>query len=107
GATVTLTDKATGSTRTTTTGDTGNYRFDPVAAGTYTVKVEKAGFATMVQTVEVLVGRTATVNAALKAGSASEVVEVTDVAPIIDQQKTGVSQEITPQQINDLPMVGR
>lgn len=107
GATVSLTDKATGSTRTTTTGDTGNYRFDPVAAGTYTVKIEKAGFSTMVQTVEVLVGRTVTINAPLKAGSTSEVVEVTGVAPIIDQQKTGVSQEITPTQINDLPLVGR
>ena len=106
-ATVTLTDKATGATRTATTSDTGSYRFDPVAAGTYTVKIEKSGFASMQETVEVLVGHTATVNGTLKVGNAGEVVEVSGVAPIVDQQKTGVSQEITPTQINDLPLVGR
>jgi outer membrane receptor protein involved in Fe transport len=43
----------------------------------------------------------------LKTGSVSEVIEVTSEAPIIDQQKTSVSQNITPSEVEELPMVGR
>src|SRR5262249_26742352 len=58
GAEVVVTSKATGVTRNATTNDTGYYRFDLLAAGVYTVKISKAGFATVVQTVELLVGQT-------------------------------------------------
>jgi len=43
-ATVTLTSKDTGSTRTITTGGEGTARFSQLNVGSYTVKVETAGF---------------------------------------------------------------
>ena len=43
GAEVTLTSKATGATRTAASNDEGNFRFDFLSAGTYTVKTSKSG----------------------------------------------------------------
>src|SRR5439155_13134005 len=39
GASVTITNKDQGWTRTTTTGDTGLYRFELLAAGSYSLKI--------------------------------------------------------------------
>lgn len=107
GAEVVLTNKATGVTRTTTSNETGNYRFDLIPAGLYAVKVSKQGFSSVVQNVELLVGQAATANAVLQPGSTSETVEVTGTAPLVDLTKTSVSQSITPSEVQDLPLVGR
>lgn len=106
-AEVTVTNKATGATRTVTTNDAGEYRVD-VLPGIYTIKAKAAGFAVgEAKDVELFVGRTATQNFALNPGAVSETVEVTGAAPLIDQTKTDVSTNITPQQITDLPLIGR
>ena len=84
GAQIVATFKATGVTRTATTSDSGTYRFDLVQAGTYEVKVTKQGFATVLQNAEVQVGQSATVNVALSPGAATEVVEVSAQAVIVD-----------------------
>jgi len=107
GAQVVAKSKATDSTRTTTTGDTGYYRFELLPVGIYTVTVSKTGFAGVAETIEILIGQTATVNVELRTGSMSEVIEVTGEAPLADQTKTDVSQTITPQQIQQLPLIGR
>src|SRR5690349_15216068 len=62
GAEVVATFKATGTTRTATTNDSGSYRFDFAQAGTYQVKISKKGFQSVVQTTELLVGQSATIN---------------------------------------------
>ncbi len=107
GAQVVATFKATGVTRTATTGGTGSYRFDFVQAGEYQVKVTKEGFASVVQNTELLIGQSATVNAMLSPGAATMVVEVSGEAPVVDLTKTSVSQDITPKEVAELPLVGR
>ena len=107
GAEVVAKNKATDLSRTTTSSDTGDYRFELLPVGNYAVTVTKSGFATFVQTIEILVGQTATVNAELKPGSTSELIEVTSEAPVLDLAKTDVSQNITPKEVEDLPMIGR
>lgn len=107
GAQVAVTNKANGSSRTVTTNDTGSYRFDLLSAGTYTIKVSKEGFSSVVQTVEVMVGQTANASLMLQPGSVSETVEVSAEAPLVDVAKTGVSQNITPREVQELPLVGR
>ena len=107
GAEVSVTSKATGTTRSVTTSDTGSFRFDLLSAGLYTVKVSKAGFSTVSQNVELLVGQTATVNVVLNPGSVSETIEVTGEAPLVDVVKTSVSQQITPSEVQELPLLGR
>jgi hypothetical protein len=107
-AEVTLTNKATGATRTAQTNDSGEYRFESIAAGVYTVRAKASGFSNVeAKDVEVPIGRTATQNFALVPGGVSETVEVTASAPLIDREKTDVSTNITPQQITDLPLIGR
>ena len=107
GAEVVITSKATGTTRSVGTSDSGAFRFDLLAAGSYTLKVSKAGFSTVSQSLELLVGQTATANVILSPGSVSETIEVTGEAPLIDVVKTSVSQQITPSEVEELPLLGR
>src|SRR5712664_3956890 len=107
GAEVVAKSKATDLTRTATTSDTGYFQFELLPVGTYTVTVTKAGFGTIAQTVETLIGQVATVNAELKPGPTSEVIEVTSEALLVDQTKTSVSQNITPSEVQELPLLGR
>ena len=108
GANVTVANAATGFTRTVQTGTDGSYVVQPLQSGTYSVKVSMKGFASAsAASVQTLIGSTATQNFALKTGTATEVVEVTSEIPVIDQLKTDVSQNITPTEVEQLPMIGR
>ena len=107
GAQVVITSKATGATRAASTSGEGTYRFDLLSAGLYTVKVSKEGFSTVSATVELLVSQTATANITLNPGSISETIEVTEQAPLLDVAKTSVSQQITPSEVQELPLLGR
>ncbi|HEY3929095.1 MAG TPA: carboxypeptidase regulatory-like domain-containing protein [Candidatus Koribacter sp.] len=104
---VVITNNATGATRAVSTNSEGNFRFDLLPAGMYTVKSTKGGFQVLSQTVELLVGRTSTLNAILEPGSASQIVEVTEAAPLVDVAKTSVSTQITPSEVQEMPLVGR
>ncbi len=108
GADVTVTNKGTGATRSTKTNASGEYRLEALAAGIYNVKISAKGFSSAeAKDLELLVGATATQNINLVPGAVSEIVEVTTTAPLVDQQKTDVSTNITPEQITDLPLIGR
>src|SRR5260370_31175256 len=106
-AEVVITSKATGERRTVTSNESGNYRSDLLPAGAYTVKISKQGFGSTVQNVELLVGQTATINATLSPGTVTDILEVTATAPFVDINKTSVSTNITPTEVQELPMVGR
>jgi outer membrane receptor protein involved in Fe transport len=107
-AKVTITNLGTGATRTSTTNSNGFFRFDLLPVGTYDVKVAKAGFATAsAPKIELQIGRTATVDLGLKPGSTSETVEVTGAVPLVDELKTDVSANITPTEVQEMPMIGR
>src|SRR5215471_19772224 len=59
-AAVTATNTATGASRSTTSNDVGIYSFPSLVPGTYQVRVELAGFQTMVRTcIELEVQQTA------------------------------------------------
>lgn len=108
GADVTVTSKETGATRTAKSNDAGEYRFDGLSAGIYGVKVSASGFgAAEAKSIELLVGRTTTENVSLKPGTVTETLEVTGTAPLVDQEKTDVSTNITPEQVQQLPLIGR
>src|SRR5438067_10128957 len=107
-ATVTIVNNETGLTRSTSTSNTGVYRFELLPAGIYTVKVVKSGFATETsQKVELQVGRTSTQNFTLKPGAQTETVTVATEVPLIDTEKADVSRSVTPTEIENLPLNGR
>ena len=69
GAQVTVTNPSTGFTRTTITGSAGDYNLPFLTPGTYTLKVQAKGFATVQQNdINLQVGRTVTINQTAKAG---------------------------------------
>ena len=109
GATVTLTDKATGAARSSTTTDTGRYVFTEVPLGTYDITVTKEGFSQAKianQTVEV--GQSLTVNVSLKVGSAATTIEVTASAGAeLQSMNATVGDTISGQTILDMPNVTR
>jgi hypothetical protein len=107
GADIQITAKATGEKRATSTNSVGDYRFDLLPAGAYSVKVSKQGFSAVVENVDLLIGQTTSANVTLHPGAATEIVEVTGEAPLVDVGKSSVSANITPTEVEELPMVGR
>jgi outer membrane receptor protein involved in Fe transport len=85
----------------------GEYLFDQLSPGHYSVKAGKEGFAVSITKVELLVGQTITSNISLKPGAVDQVVEVSTTEVTIDVSKTSVSQEITPSEVEELPLMGR
>src|SRR6185503_1493386 len=110
GATVTLTDKATGRATSVTTNTEGFYVFQNVRPGTYLLVAEHAGFKKQaVDGVKVDVATPATVNFGLATGGVDETVTVSasDAALPINSTNGELSTTVQQQQINDLPLNGR
>jgi hypothetical protein len=108
GATVTATSQERGLTYTALTNDTGLYRISQLPVGTYTVKVEKSGFATTSYPAFVLtLNQVARIDLAMKVGQASETVTVTSEAPILATETTQVDTVINAATNDNLPLASR
>ena len=92
-----------------TTGNAeGGWSIPSVPNGTYTVTITQPGFkATIVQNVKVDTGTTATVNAALEVGGATEQVFVTGGASVIQTESATIQSTIVGRQIGELPFTTR
>ena len=107
-ATITATNRGTNAQRTTTTNGSGQYRFDLLPVGSYTIKAEAPGFSTAQATgLDLLVGTTLSANLPLQAGQVTTSIEVSTGNQLVDTEKTDSSTAVTPQQITDLPINGR
>ncbi len=107
GVTVTATNLATGLTRTAYTGEDGAYDLSLLPPGNYKVQAELQGLGKSLEArPTVLLGNTTRVNLTL-APQVSENVSVTALAPIIDTERSGMTQSVTNQQIDSLPLLGR
>ncbi len=108
GATVTLTNTATGVTRVATTNEDGGYQFAALIPGVYSVKASAASFDPAVRTnLEIDVQSRPAIDFTLKVGQSKEVVEVTSVTPILQTETADVGGVVQKEQINDLPLNGR
>ena len=104
-AQLTLTNVDTGVARTTTVQADGQYRFSPVAPGTYRITVKAADFQTAnITNLVINLGASVTQNVTLKVGSSQETVEVTGEIPVIDVASNDVSGLIDQEQIATLPI---
>jgi hypothetical protein len=107
-ASVTATNAGTNAQRTTTSGTGGQYRFDLLPGGAYTIRVESSGFSpTEAKDIQLIVGTTLTVNLPMKTGTISTSVEITANNQLVDIEKTDSSTAVTPKEIVDLPLNGR
>ena len=108
GAQVTVLSVGTGFRRTAVTSADGSYIVTLLNPGTYFVSAEKQGFSKTTLTGIVLqVAQTATANIPLRVGSASESVEVSGSAPLLQTSGTEVGQVIEQRVVADLPLDGR
>lgn len=104
-AKITITEVNTGTTRATTTNDSGNYGFSDVPPGTYKVSVEAAGFKREERPrVDLLVNQTPRVDMQLQPGAVSETVEVTAAAPSLQTDRADTSSQIETVQTANLPV---
>ena len=110
GATITLTDKATGRETTATSNPEGFYVFQNVRPGMYSLVAQQTGFKKQeVANVKVDVASPATINFELVTGGVEETVTVSasDAALPINQTNGELATTVQRQQINDLPLNGR
>jgi outer membrane receptor protein involved in Fe transport len=108
GASVVVHNADTGLDRPTSTNDAGIYSAAFLQPGHYDITVSKAGFTKVDrQGITVEVGRTVTIDFKMTVQSGNETVTVTSEAPVVDTQKTDVSQEVSENMVKDLPLVGR
>jgi hypothetical protein len=108
GATVTVTQTATGLVRTVVTESNGAYLISNLPTGPYRLEVMLQGFRTYVQTGIVLqVGATPTINAVLALGALEEAVTVEAAAPLVDVRSAGISNVVEQERIVELPLQGR
>ncbi len=109
GVTVTIIDKATGDTRTTTTNDVGHFAFPNASPSTYTIKFKKAGFAELdVADAVVQIGTQVTENVQMKLGAVSTTVTVTETAGAeLQTMNSTIGQTISGTALDSLPALGR
>lgn len=107
GATVTLTDNATKTSRTATTNGQGRYIFVDVTPGTYELNFAKQGFSTSKTQTTVSVGQATNINMALQVGGSNVVVEVTAVGNELQTMNSTVGNTVTAAAIENLPSIGR
>jgi hypothetical protein len=107
-ASITLTDSATGATKTTTSGETGLYELAGLNAGSYNMTVAAKGFQTFVQNgIVVNVSATFRVDPKLTVGAESTTITVQADALTVQSDSNVVSTLINEQQITELATNGR
>lgn len=108
GATVKASGVTLATERSATTDADGFYRITALPAGTYTVTVSGTGFAAKTSSIELTLNRNATFDVQLQVGTVGgDVVEVTDVLPLLEPNASSTGATVTPRQIQDLPVNGR
>ncbi len=105
--TVTITNAATGLSRTVQSNDNGDYNIPALPAGDYTVTVEKTGFRKQSKTLTLQVGQAATLDFTVAPVTVEEKVVVEAATDVAEPTRTQVSTVITEKQIVNLPVNGR
>jgi len=108
GATVTVTDPATKFERTTTTNETGAYKFAALNVASYELKVAAKGFQTYVASgIQVNVSQTHRADVKLTVGADSQTVTVTADTLQVQADSNVVSTLITSEQISQIATENR
>jgi len=108
GATVTLTNVATGDARTAQSNATGGYQFVNVQPGNYKIDVEAAGFKHFtVNNIVIQVGTSTRIDPKVEIGATVETVEVTSQAALLETQQSTTGQVVEGRAVSEMPLNGR
>src|SRR5580658_2884795 len=106
--TVTLTNLDNNEKQQIATNASGGYSFVNIQPGRYKVQAEKTGFKGFVrQPVIVEIESGLKIDIALQVGAASETIEVTGQAPLLQPETQSLGQVIEQRTVTDLPLNGR
>src|SRR5258708_512059 len=103
GATVTIASSELGGTRSTVTGNLGEFRFLNLDHATYKLTVAVQGFATVTRDVIVNTGVNVEVSFNMKVASLQESIAVTAETPVVDLKKVGPSTPLTKDELSEVP----
>ncbi len=108
GATVTVTNDATGVVLTQTSNNAGLFSFPSIPVGAYTLTIEMTGFKTIRRTgITLVVGTPATENVTLDLGDTREVVKVEASVVPINTTTATLGNVVEHQAVASLPLNGR
>jgi len=108
GATVTVKNLETGSTRVVITDEQGRFSAPGLAAGPYELTVELTGFAKYTRgPINLFLNQVAVVNPALSLAGVSQEVVVTEDAPLLNTSTSEVGVRFDEKRITDLPSSGQ
>ena len=107
GVVVTAVHEASGNSFETVTDSAGGYRV-PVRIGTYRVRLELAGFASLERTgLQLQVGQQVVVNLQMLPATLQESVTVTGEAPLVNVTQSNLGSRVSAEQVENLPLNGR
>jgi len=108
GVSITVRHLGTSLTRTVVTDSEGRYRAPALPVGSYEITAQLPGFQTVVRSGVVLtVAMEAVLNMMMRVGDLSEHLTVTGEAPLVETTTSVVSNLVTQQQLQTLPLNGR
>ena len=108
GAKITLKEVTTAQQRETVTNDRGEFNAPYLHPGQYTVVVAMPGFSTQtLSNIPLEIDRTVNLPVVIQPGAATQSIEVSDAAPLVDSSTSSLGQVIDNKKIVDLPLNGR
>jgi len=107
-AKVTITNGATSVAYNTVTTASGSYTRPAVNPGSYSIRVEAPGFqAAQQKGIVVNPGEPVIVNLTLQVGNASQTIEVTAAAPLLETESPAIGANLSASQVTQLPLGGQ
>jgi hypothetical protein len=108
GAAVTITNDATGVPQTVRSSASGDYIFEAVNPGSYTLTAEAPGFKQSVNHgIQAHIQDNLAIDIKLEVGAVGQQVTVSAGAPLLQTADASVGQTITGEQVNNLPLQSR
>ena len=107
GASVTVTNQATGQQTTVSTNEFGIYTVPGLAPSTYRVEVTQKGFKKTVRDLELQVAQIGVADFKLEVGAVTESVTVEAGSPVINPGDSAIGDVVESRQVTELPLNGR
>jgi Carboxypeptidase regulatory-like domain/TonB dependent receptor-like, beta-barrel len=108
GAKIQVTNVETNVSQSTVTDAQGRFTVPDLPVGTYSVQASQSGFQTTVHTgVTLTIGQTVVVDLSLPVGQVSQTVSVEANVSQVETQTTQISNLVSPEQVQNLPLNGR